>query len=227
MPRTLDPEAHAIRRDAFIDVAQRLIQVKGYEQMSIQDVLDELDASRGAFYHYFDAKEALLAAVVGRIAATATATLEPIVADPTLTAIEKFEGIFSSLARWKGERRELMLAILQVWLSDDNAIVRERLRKDTVVLIAPLLATILRQGNAEGTFAVNSPDDAARVLISVIQGSGDIASELFFARQAGTVGFDVVERSFAAYTEALERILGVAPGSLNLADQSVLHEWYD
>ncbi|HEX7472901.1 MAG TPA: TetR/AcrR family transcriptional regulator [Candidatus Limnocylindrales bacterium] len=227
MPRTLDPEAHAVRRDAFIDVAQRLIQVKGYEQMSIQDVLDELDASRGAFYHYFDAKEELLAAVVERIAATATATLEPIVVDPDLTAIQKFEGIFAGLARWKGERRELMLAILQVWLSDDNAIVRERLRKDTVVLIAPLLATILRQGNAEGTFSVSSPDEAARVLISLIQGSGDIASELFFARQAGTVEFDVVERAFAAYSEALERILGVSAGSLNLADPATLHDWYD
>ena len=227
MPRTLDAEAHAVRRDAFVDVAQRLIQAKGYEQMSIQDVLDELDASRGAFYHYFEAKEELLAAVVERIAATATATLEPIVADPDLTAIQKFEGIFAGLARWKGERRELMLAILQVWLSDDNAIVRERLRKDTVALIAPLLAAILRQGNAEGTFSVSSPDAAARVLISLIQGSGDVASELFFARQAGTVEFDVVERAFAAYSEAFERILGVTAGSLNLADVPTLHDWYD
>jgi hypothetical protein len=34
MPRTLDPAAHALRRDAFVDAAQRLIQTKGYEQMS-------------------------------------------------------------------------------------------------------------------------------------------------------------------------------------------------
>jgi len=29
-----------VRRDAFLDVAQRLVQAKGYEAMSIQDVLD-------------------------------------------------------------------------------------------------------------------------------------------------------------------------------------------
>ena len=63
MPRTLNPLAHAIRRDAFLDVAERLIRIKGYEQMTVQDVLDELDASKGAFYHYFDSKEALLQAV--------------------------------------------------------------------------------------------------------------------------------------------------------------------
>ena len=67
MARTLNPAAHAVRRDAFVDAAQRLIQAKGYEEMSIQDVLDELGASRGAFYHYFDSKAALLEAVVERM----------------------------------------------------------------------------------------------------------------------------------------------------------------
>jgi AcrR family transcriptional regulator len=218
---------HAVRRDAFVDAAQHLIQAKGYEQMSIQDVLNEVDASKGAFYHYFDSKEALLAAVVERIAATASATLVPIAADPDLRAIEKFEGVFHGIARWKGERRELMLALLRVWLSDDNAIVRERLRRDTVVLIAPLLAGIIRQGNAEGAFSVSCPDDTARVVISLIQGSGEIAGELFAARQAGTVGFDAVERAFAAYTEGIERILGLPAHSLKLIDAPTLHLWYD
>jgi AcrR family transcriptional regulator len=226
MARTLNPVAHALRRDAFVDVGVRLIQTRGYEQVSIQDVLDELAASKGAFYHYFDSKEGLLSAVVERIVATATATLEPITADPDLNAIEKFEAIFKGLARWKGERRELMLAILEVWASDDNAIVRERLRRDTVVHVAPLLARIVRQGVAEGTFSVSSPDAAARVLIAVIQGTSEVASELFFARQAGTVEFDAVERAFDAYTDALERILGLPSGTLELVDEATLHEWY-
>ena len=48
MARTVDTEAHAIRREAFVEAAQRLIQTKGYDQMSIQDVLGELDASSSA-----------------------------------------------------------------------------------------------------------------------------------------------------------------------------------
>jgi AcrR family transcriptional regulator len=60
MARTVNAQIDKVRRDAFLDVAQRFIQTKGYEQMSIQDVLDELDASRGALYHYFDSKRALL-----------------------------------------------------------------------------------------------------------------------------------------------------------------------
>jgi tetracycline repressor-like protein len=56
MARTLDPVAHAVRREAFLDAGQRLIATKGYTQLSIQDVLDELASSKGAFYHYFDSR---------------------------------------------------------------------------------------------------------------------------------------------------------------------------
>ena len=38
MARTVDQVAHALRRDEFLDVAQRLLETKGYEQVSIQDV---------------------------------------------------------------------------------------------------------------------------------------------------------------------------------------------
>ena len=51
MARTV--KAHAVRRNEILDVAQRLIYTKGYEQMTIQDILDGLQISKGAFYHYF------------------------------------------------------------------------------------------------------------------------------------------------------------------------------
>src|SRR5262245_27659100 len=111
MPRTVNPASYTVRRDAFIDTAQRLIQAKGYEQMSIQDVLDELDVSRGAFYHHFESKAALLAAVVERMVVAATAALGPMLADSHLSALEKLSRLFSGIARWKAERKDLVLAL--------------------------------------------------------------------------------------------------------------------
>jgi AcrR family transcriptional regulator len=226
MPRTVNATLHTVRREAFLDVAQRLIQLKGYEVMSVQDVLDELDASKGAFYHYFDSKQALLEAVVERFADGAMAALAPVLGDPDLPALLKLERAFAGIARWKAERKELVLAIMEVWNSDSNAIVREKLRRMTVRRLVPLLSTVIEQGIEEGVFRASSADQTATVFVFLMQGFQELAIEYFIARQAGTVTFEAVRRSVAAFTEAFERILGVPKGSLILTDEPTLHFWF-
>ena len=226
MARTVDTEARAVRREAFVDAAQRLMQAKGYEQMSIQDVLGEVEASRGAFYHYFDSKTALLEAVVTRIVDTALASVTPLVEDPAVDALAKLEGLFGGIAQWKLERTDLMLELTRVWLSDENTLMRDKLWQHLMLRLAPLLATILRQGDSEGVFAVGSPDETARVLVALLHGLNDLAVRTFVARDQGGVSLAEVQAMVAAYIEAMERILGVAKGALTLVDPGVLREWY-
>jgi AcrR family transcriptional regulator len=227
MARTVSATLHTDRRAAFLDVAQRLVQAKGYEEMSVQDVLDELDASKGAFYHYFDSKQALLEAVVERSVDGAMATLAPVLGDPELPALRKLERVFAGIATWKAERKELVLAIMEVWNSDGNAIVREKLRRMTVSHMVPLLSAVVRQGIDEGVFTADSPDETAMVFVSLMQGFQELAIDHFIARQAGTITFEVVQRSVAVFTQAFERILGIPNGSLTLTDDPTLHFWFD
>jgi AcrR family transcriptional regulator len=225
--RTLNPATHTVRRDAFIDTASRLIQTKGYERMSVQDVLDDLEASRGAFYHYFDSKESLLEAVIDRMADGVIANLGGVLQDPDLRAPQKLELLFSTIGRYKAARRDLVLAILDVWLSPDNTVVRERFRRGTVPRLVPLLVAIIRQGVREGSMAVDDPDDAALVVVSLFQGLNELAGDLFVAHAAGTTSIDAIMRTFAAFTSALERILGLPTDSLHLIDEATLRWWFE
>jgi AcrR family transcriptional regulator len=141
MARTVNPVAFAARRDAFFDAAIRLVQAKGYEQLSIQEVIEEVGASRGAFFHYFDSKAALLAAIVERTVETATNMVAPIAADSELTALQKLQGIFAGIAQWKSEQPgyqpEAVVEPLRTWFSDENTIVLERLRAAVVTRLTP------------------------------------------------------------------------------------------
>ncbi|HEY4912322.1 MAG TPA: TetR/AcrR family transcriptional regulator [Candidatus Dormibacteraeota bacterium] len=226
MARTVNPTLHTVRRDAFLDVAQRLIQTKGYEAMSIQDLLDQLEASKGAFYHYFGSKQKLLEAVVERFADGAMASLAPILSDPELPALKKLERLFSGIASLKAEQKDLMLAIIEVWNSDGNAIVREKVRRLSERIMVPLLSAVVTQGVDEGTLQVDSPDEMAKVLASLMLGFQQQATDLFIARQAGAITFEVVQRAVAANTEAFERILGVPKGSITLTDEPTLRFWF-
>jgi len=226
LARTLDPEAHAIKRDAFLDAAQRLIQLKGYESTTVQDVLHEVRTSKGAFYHYFDSKGALLNGVVERMVEAALTAVTPIVEDPDLPADLKLRGVFDGIAAWKTARKDLLLALTENWMSDDNAIVREKFRRSVVLRMTPLIARIIRQGRDEGRFSASDPSHAAVVFVSMLLALNQEAAELFVARQADEITFDDVRRILAAYAEALERILGAPSGSMPLVDESVLHEWF-
>jgi AcrR family transcriptional regulator len=226
-PRSVNPAAHASRRDEFIDAGQQLIASKGFEQFSIDDVLASVGASKGAFYHYFDSKQALLEAVVDRIVQSAVEVVGRVVAEPGLSAVEKLHSYFSTIARYKEERREFLVALMRVWFSDDNAIVRQKLRREQVRLITPHIAAIIRQGIAEGAFTLADPEQMARVVLSLILETGDEAGELYLARLAGEVEFEFVRQRFATYETALERLLGVAPGALALIDEAMLRTWFD
>jgi len=227
MARTLDPEAHSQRRDAYTDAAQRLIQTRGYEQFSIQDVIDEIGTSKGAFYHYFGSKESLLEAVIDRMADAAFDLMVPIVNDPDLAAIDKLQLVFSTVAAWKGERKDFFVELLRVWMSAPNSVVREHFRREAAARMTPLLTTIIHQGMVEGAFTPTSSDGAAAVLVSMLLGANEVATRLFLARRDGSVTFDEVMVRLAAFTEAYERVLGLAAGSWVMLDDETLHLWFD
>jgi hypothetical protein len=92
--------------------------------------------------------------------------------------------------------------------------------------MTPALERILRQGIADGEFSATDPEASARVIVALVQGSQEQASQLFVARQAGEIELDDVIRVFAAFTEALERILGLQPGRLSLTDPPTLRMWF-
>jgi hypothetical protein len=49
----------------------------------------------------------------------------------------------------------------------------------------------------------------------------------FLAIQSHGAGLDDVVVTVAAYTDALERIVGIAPGSLSPVTTEILAEWVD
>jgi len=226
VPRTVNPATHASRREEFIEAGQRLIQTRGYDQFSIEELLTEVGASKGAFYHYFDSKTALLEAIVDRFVELALPVIGKIVDDGSLKALDKFHAYFSTVARLKGEQKELLVPLLRVWYSDDNALVRAKLRGEQVRLVTQHIAAIVRQGVAEGAFSLADPEAMARVVLSLILDTGDEAGELFMKRQAGEVDLDTVRRRLQTYQVALERVLGVPLGTLQLMDEVTLQTWF-
>ena len=227
MARIVNEKEYAVKRNEILDVAQRFVYTRGYEQMSIQDILDELKISKGAFYHYFDSKQALLEAVVDRILEEMERLLTPLVHDPQLSALEKLQRFFASLSYFKTERKTFLLSLLQVWYKDENAIVRQKVRVDGNKLLIPMFTHIIHQGMQEGVLATPFPDHAGEIVLSMSQGLGETLGDLvLFAREPEEQALPHIESVTAAYSDAIERVLGIPKNSLTIVYTDVLKDWY-
>jgi AcrR family transcriptional regulator len=227
MPRIVKEEDYAARRNEILDVARKLVYTKGYEQMSIQDILDALKISKGAFYHYFDSKQALLDGLIERMLDDAEQVLRPIVEAKDLSAIEKFQRYFDTAGRWKVSQKSFMLDLFRVWHADANAIMRQKQESASIKRIAPMLAEIVRQGMDEGVFSTKYPDQFANMFVGLSHGFEDKLVELLLTDHPPPDALERLEALIGAYSDSMERILGAPPGSLPLGDINVLKEWLD
>jgi TetR/AcrR family transcriptional repressor of nem operon len=227
MTRVIKEDEYAAKRNQIIDVAQRLIYTKGYEQMTIQDVLDGLQMSKGAFYHYFRSKTDLMEALLDRMLDELELLLQPIVDDPDLPALEKLRRYFTRASIWKTERKVLMLALVRTWYSDENTVVRNKLVTKMIARINPMLAAIVHQGLREGVMTTHFPDQVGGLIYALFQSMGEPLAELLLSSRPAAERLEGLESTMALFSEAAERILGAPPGSLPLADVGLLAEWVE
>lgn len=228
MARTVKPEIFTAKRKEILDAAQRLVLTKGYGQIAIKDILDELRISSGAFHHYFDSRKALLEALIARMQEEVEKPLLPIIHHPHLSALEKLQGFFDTLDRLRNAQKASVVELLRVWYTDDNAIVRQKVDEAVLEQRAPLLSEIVRQGIREGVFTTAYPDQAGEVILSLSQGMGNTHARLFLSLDQGrdeTRCIEDIVAIHAAYIDAIERVLGAPPNSLSRIDAEAVKVW--
>jgi AcrR family transcriptional regulator len=224
MARTLDPDAHAQRRQAFLEVAAQVIERKGYEGMTIQDILNTMQASKGAFYHYFDSKEALLEGLVEHVVEFTLTRLEAVTTVPHLTAPEKLRRIFSQSNQRKLEQKGLMLALGKALHAEGNGVIKERVQSRVRHRMANLLSTIVAQGVTEGAFRLPYPEHVGRPLVAVLQEFESIFWDVVMNAR-GTEPKARITDVVDAYNDVLARMLGIQAQGFALIDADQVSLW--
>jgi AcrR family transcriptional regulator len=98
-------------RDRIVGAATRLFTAAGYEGTSIEDLLGELQISRGALYHHFNGKEELFEAVLERVEADiaqATKDATAGISDPVI-ALRTGVDAFLRMARDETVKRIVLI----------------------------------------------------------------------------------------------------------------------
>jgi AcrR family transcriptional regulator len=225
MPRTVNEEDFNIKRNQILDSALKFIYSIGYEQMSIQNIIDDLGISKGAFYHYFTSKEDLLVGIIDRLADDIFEQINPIVVDGSLTGLEKMNRYFNKASFLKLEHVDVLLPLMKVWYQDENLMVREKLTETSCRIIAPILTRIIQQGIRDGDFKNNYTDIIGEVIYRIFIDMGNSVADQMLVKDVRDYNDDVFNEKIRVYTRVIENILGAEQGALHIIPEEAMERW--
>ncbi|MEG0075414.1 MAG: TetR/AcrR family transcriptional regulator [Eubacterium sp.] len=151
MSRNKHPEVTINR---ILDVAFNLFSKKGYEQTTIQNIVDELgDLSKGAIYHHFKSKEEIIDRLLYRINSNPIA-FEGISENfNTLNGIEKIRTVL--IASLKNEQSLAMYRAAPNLLKNPKFLSLQL--TVTMENIAPEIQVYIEEGICDGSIQSDSP----------------------------------------------------------------------
>jgi AcrR family transcriptional regulator len=216
-PRIVKPAAE--RRRELLDLAERLFLERGYERTTVNDVIDAAGVSKGAFYHHFRAKEDLLEAIAERFAGESLKVVAEVRADKRLNALQRLNTILQRARAWKTERAPDLRLVFGAILTADNTVLYHRILGAMFEAVAPALAEIVAEGQRQGVFDPPDATLAAEVILSLAEGRQRITAKALALVDGGdtVAAARLIAPRLRAEEAVIDRVLGLAPGSVSLA----------
>lgn len=146
--------------DRILDISEKLFMEKGYDDTSIQDILDELGMSKGAVYHHFKSKEEILDKISERYYSN-TEWIDAIFEDKSTTGLQKLQGM---LLYQLGDEYKVQLESALMPLYDNPRMLAGMMRANAENGV-PVMERLIRMGNEDGSLHVEYPRQAAQVLL--------------------------------------------------------------
>jgi len=173
----IDPEpvdAQAALRETFLMSATRLINQRGYRGASVERISEQLNVTKGSFYHHNDAKDDLVVTCFDRSfsimrRAQSQAMLEP------GTWWDKLSSAAATLAEYQLSERGPLLRTSAL------SALPEPIRNDMVEAsnrVSGRFAGMISDGIAEGSIRAVDPFIAAQMLNATLNASSAIAGML-------------------------------------------------
>lgn len=199
----------------IISISAKLFTEKGYDETSMQDIVNALGMSKGAIFHHFKSKEDIFNAIINRKSAYVEQTLN--------TWIDEMQGLTA---------KEKLINILKKNMDDqeihsfDNVISSQIQRphfivanmQDGINKSAPIFANIMREGKEDGSITTDFPDECAEVFFLLMNIWCDpiifqcnmtrLSMRLKFLQQIMmTMGADIIsDQLITNYLEFIEKL---------------------
>lgn len=202
---------------AILDVAERLFYAKGFEDTSVQDILNVLKCSKGSFYHHFESKFSVLETLCQQRGDKAFEL-----------ARRKLEGVNDIISRVnlllyyafplrKGEEKFMML-LLPMVASSNGVTLCAQYSQALTECFQPALKAMMEQGEVEQVFHITLRDQMSKIICGVLNESWmELAKTMIRCKQENRiVDTGDLQPILTAYRCGIERLLDAPYGTIDI-----------
>jgi AcrR family transcriptional regulator len=170
MPRVSQEHSEARRRQILAG-ARRCFAENGFHAPSMQDLLNEIGLSPGAFYRYFASKEELIATIAREALSAATSTLTAYLRPEDPPPLAELLGGLPTASLAPLQDPELSRLVIQVWAESMRDDALRKVVQDGLLRMSALLTEIVTTHQGRGELPADlDPKACARVVVSALQG---------------------------------------------------------
>ena len=190
------------RKNEILDVAERLFGLKGFDNTSTSDILNEIGIARGTLYYHFKSKEEILDAMISRMTNRLIEKANTIAAQKEVPVLQRFTRMMLSLNVSDGNLGQELLAQAH---KPQNALMHQKMEKSLLSGINPIIADLIKEGVEQGICQTDYPEEAAEMTFLYVNTVFDDLMEHSEEEK---------QRKIAAFIYNLERLLNMEPDSM-------------
>jgi AcrR family transcriptional regulator len=208
-----------VRRAETLDRAVALFVQRGYDNVSLNDLIADTGASKGAFYHWFPSKDALITALAERSAGDQFTVVENAVAKSRGNALYRLNALLRAgfdvkMRMGTPEQLAAMVSLLR----PANAHLYGRILTASENLTRPLLTRVISEGIDEGVFDTFDAEGVADMILGLAtRVNANVVQILDATDESSRVqAVAVLTTRFKLHGVAVDRVLGLSDGSITV-----------